>query len=84
MNYELLADKTRYFKENPEGVSEMCKVMEDMRNEAAKRAEEQTTIDHIKDIMTKLKYTVEQAMDLLSIPPADRATYSELVGKKTV
>ena len=36
MNYELLAEKTRYLKENPEGVSEMCKVMEELRNESYK------------------------------------------------
>lgn len=35
MNYNIMADKTRYYKENPKGVSEMCKIIEDMRNEAA-------------------------------------------------
>ena len=34
MNYELLAKKTRYLKENPKGVSEMCKVMEELRSES--------------------------------------------------
>ena len=33
MNFELMAERTRYLKENPKGVSEMCKVMEDMRKE---------------------------------------------------
>jgi len=33
MNFELLADRTRYLKENPKGVGEMCKVIEDMRRE---------------------------------------------------
>lgn len=36
MNFELMADRTRYLKENPEGVSEMCHAMEDMKNEAAR------------------------------------------------
>ena len=36
MNFELMAERTRYLKENPKGVSEMCKVMEDMRNESLK------------------------------------------------
>ena len=36
MNFKLMADRTRYLKENPKGVSEMCKVMEDMKSEAAK------------------------------------------------
>ena len=48
--------------------------------EAAK--EQQTTVTHINDIMTKLKYTAEQAMDLLSIPKSQRSTYAGLVGKK--
>lgn len=30
MYIELLAEKTRYCKENPKGVSKMCKIMEDM------------------------------------------------------
>ncbi|MCM1136220.1 MAG: PD-(D/E)XK nuclease family transposase [Clostridium sp.] len=34
MNFKLIADRTRYLKENPKGVQEMCKVMEDMRNES--------------------------------------------------
>lgn len=33
MNFKLLADRTRYLKENPKGVNEMCKVIEDMRRE---------------------------------------------------
>ena len=33
MKFKLLADRTRYLKENPKGVSEMCKVIEDMRKE---------------------------------------------------
>ena len=34
MNFELLASRTKYLKEDPKGVSEMCKAMEDMRNES--------------------------------------------------
>ena len=33
---QALADKTRYLKDSPEGVSEMCKAIEDMRKEHAK------------------------------------------------
>ena len=35
MKIKELADKTRYFKETPEGVNIMCKAIEEMRNEAA-------------------------------------------------
>ena len=34
MNYEALARKARYFKQDEKGVATMCKIMEDMRNEA--------------------------------------------------
>ena len=34
MNYALMADRTRYLKENPKGVTDMCKSMEDMRDRA--------------------------------------------------
>ena len=38
MNFELMAERTRYLKENPEGVSQMCKVIEDMRKEERKES----------------------------------------------
>ena len=47
MNFELMAERTRYLKENPKGVSEMCKVMEDMRKaerEEATKAEKKRTV----------------------------------------
>ena len=42
MHFGILTEKTRYLKENPKRVSEMCKVMEDLRDESyAKGREEQ-------------------------------------------
>ena len=38
MNYDALAKRARYFKQDEKGVAAMCKIMEDMRNEAAKKA----------------------------------------------
>ena len=49
MNFELMAERTRYLKENPKGVQEMCKVMEDMRNEAALDYARETARRMIKD-----------------------------------
>ena len=34
MQIDLLAQRTRYLKETPEGVSEMCKEMEKMRDKS--------------------------------------------------
>ena len=44
MYFDLMAERTRYYKKSPKGVSHMCKIMEDMRNEAAKEAETQEKI----------------------------------------
>jgi hypothetical protein len=65
-----LADRSRYFKETEEGVSEVCKVMEDMRNEASVRTYIEACLDFgIKDkeeiiakLLEKFKFlTREQA-----------------------
>jgi hypothetical protein len=48
MYYDLMADRTRYLKETPEGVKEMCKVMEDMRNETVRKTVLKTIISLMK------------------------------------
>ncbi len=73
MNFELMAERTRYLKEGRKGVSEMCKVMEDMRNETA----ENTVLQSIRNLMETMKWTAEQAMDALKISDADKLKYSE-------
>ena len=45
MNFELMAERTRYLKENPKGVQEMCKVMEDMRYESLKEVAKRMLAD---------------------------------------
>lgn len=49
MYCELLAEKTRYYKENPKGVSGMCKLMEDRLNESAYNRNIQIVIDMLSD-----------------------------------
>ena len=48
MNYEALAEKARYFKQDEKGVAAMCKIMEDMRNEAVQNKAKKTAIHLIK------------------------------------
>lgn len=45
MHYPALATKSRYFKEDQEGVRKMCKAMEEMRNEAAIEATQKNNIE---------------------------------------
>ena len=71
----MTAMKVRYLKTDPEGVDIMCKVMEDMRNEAIQRGIDQNRIENIKSIMQNLKFTPQQAMDALNIPVADQPKY---------
>ena len=48
-NCPLMAEKTRYLKENPKGVSEVCKQMEDLRNESILEGKILTLIDLVQD-----------------------------------
>ena len=76
MNFELMAERTKYLKENPEGVSQMCKVIEEMRREereeGLKEGMEQNRAANIAALMKNLSVSVEKAMELLSIPAEER------------
>ena len=79
MHYGILAERSRYFKENPKGVSEMCKAMEDMRNEAWERGLAEgraegrlnSLIDSVRSLKTKLGLSDAQAKDALNISNED-------------
>lgn len=49
MNYLALAQKVRYFKETKGGSTAMCKMMEDMRKDAAKEKAIETALKMLKD-----------------------------------
>ena len=74
MNYEALAKKARYFKQNEKGVAAMCKIMEDMRNEAAREAAREAALNNAKETAKRMiergKISLEEIADyvpLLSI-----------------
>ena len=75
MQTPLLAEKARYLKTDPKGVALMCKAMEDLREESINRGKEAAILMSIKNLMTTLKLTKQQAMDALLIPLADQAKY---------
>lgn len=60
MNFRLMADRTRYLKENPEGVSEMCKVIEDMRKESL--------IEVAKKLLFDGTLTIEKIAECVGLP----------------
>lgn len=67
MQIGLLAERTKYFKQTPEGVTYMCKIIEDRVNETAKRAE------HNKAVDTAIKMIIKGL-----IPLEDIAEYNNL------
>ena len=79
MKTPLLAEKARYLKTDPKGVALMCKAMEELREQSYQRGIDQNRIESIKNIMEGLKYTAQQAMDLLKIPVTDRSKYLSML-----
>lgn len=71
MHFTMLAERSRYFKENPKGVSEMCKAMEDMRNEALEQGRAEGRLnslaESVRNLKEKLGFTDQQAKDTLNI-----------------
>ena len=56
MNYKILADRVRYFKEDEKGVATMCRAMEEMRNETAR----ETALKVAKGMLESGKLTYEE------------------------
>ena len=59
--YGEMADRVRYLKESSEGVSQMCKIMEDMRDEA--RAEGVSEGEKNKGIKIAIKMIADNESD---------------------
>ena len=67
MNYEALAKKARYYKQDKKGVAAMCKIMEDMRNEAVLENARETARRMIK----KGKMSLEEIADYVPVLSLD-------------
>ena len=70
--YKVTDRRTDTVLENPEGVRQMCKVMEDMRNETT----ETVLLQSIKNLMETMKLTADQAMEALKISENDKIKYA--------
>lgn len=80
MYYKSLSDRVRFFKKEKEGVAIMCKMIEDMRNEAFNEGEEEGRKKGIKEgrenqiretainMLAKGKYHIEEIADILGMP----------------
>ena len=76
MNYEALAKKARFFKQDEKGVSIMCKIMEDMRNEAELNKAKKMAVRMIKAGKMPLE-------DIADYTELSLDTIKELAGQST-
>ena len=63
MHFALMAERTRYLKENPKGVSNMCKVMEDLRVESFAEGREEGREEQAREMAVnfyKMGLSIEQ------------------------
>ena len=79
MHFPLMAERTRYLKENPKGVSEMCRVMEDIREEGVIKGRIQKQTENILNLIETMGLTLEQAMAALKVPEDERPKYRDLL-----
>ena len=74
MNYEALAKKARYFKQDEKGVATMCKIMEDMRNEAALN----NARDTAERLIKKGKMTLDEIAECVPLLSLDELREIEM------
>jgi hypothetical protein len=75
----ILAQEVVYLKEAEGGREKMCKILEDMREEAAQIARESAIVSAIQNMMSDLMLSAEQAMSVMRIPEEERSRYLKKV-----
>lgn len=65
MYYDILAERTRFFKESKEGIAVMCKAMEDMRKESLQEGIQEGRKEGMKD--TALRMLADGTLSLEKI-----------------
>lgn len=80
INYKELSDRVRQFKETEKGVSEMCDILDEMKNEARAEAALKTRIENAKKMIESEKLSLEEIAEFsgLSIEKV-----RELAGNKS-
>jgi hypothetical protein len=64
MYYGVLADRVKFFKESKEGITIMCKVMEDMRNESLQEGRKEGMKTAALRMIEAGKYTLEEISEI--------------------
>lgn len=71
MNYEVLAGKARFYKKDEEGVKHMCKMLEEMKNEAAQEAALDNARETAGRLIRKGKMSLEEIADCIPLLSLD-------------
>lgn len=78
MNFGVLADTTRYFKEDKEGLHIMCRAVEEMID----KEKDEIQVSNIQKLMKKQNMSFEEVCDLLDIEKEDYDTYREMLKER--
>lgn len=70
-----MADRVRYFKEDKKGVTTMCRIMEEMRNETAR----ETAIKVAKGMLKSGKLSYEEIAEITELSIAEVEALDEKV-----
>ena len=68
MKHRQLAERVAFIKNNEQEERKMCKIMEDIKEEARNEAKKETLLDNIRNAMESWGLTAEAAMKGLKIP----------------
>ena len=68
MNYPVLAQRVRYFKEDTKGVTTMCRAMEEMRDATAREARYQQAIEIALKMLKTGKMTYDEIANMVELP----------------
>lgn len=85
MNYPVLAERVRYFKEDVKGATAMCReveklVMEEKR-QSLMEGREEGMLSAIRAVMEELSVSLDDAMRILKISEAEKDTYRRLLNR---
>lgn len=78
MKYPILAERVKYFKRDEEGISIMCKAMEEMRNEAAYKATYEANVKNAVRMLKIGKLSIEEIAAITELPIDLIKSFSEV------
>ena len=79
MNYQVLAERVHYFKDNVKGATNMCRAVEQLAKDERAEGRAEERLDAIRALMESMAIPAEKAMQLLKVPEAEWPKYKELL-----